>query len=384
MAVDLVSSCADVELVAHTTDRTALPQLLESTGVDVVVLDATAGLDPQLVAVAREHETVPVVALVADASPHLIDQACRLSVADVAPIHTSPEHLSYVLRKTAVFRAATHSTRTRRTAKAMTFLSTKGGVGKTTIACNVGATLAAHCGLRTLLVDADFASGDVALTLGEDVRHTVTDLLMTNGPLDGETIERFATKHVSGMHVLAAPTRIEDAALLEAERFAHMLAAARDSYDMVLIDTPSDLNEHVIAALDHTDEAVLVSSLDVAALKNLVMLSNTLGALNIAAHRRIVVNRSGADVLLKDAQVRDYLPEAVFTKIPSSKLVPTSLNIGALVTEAHPRSPVSQSLIDLAMRISPLAAQHQRSGLRGMFRRSTPTFTDRTSYVFTG
>ena len=102
----------------------------------------------------------------------------------------------------------------------------KGGSGKTVLATNL-AVAAARSGVATLLVDLDLQFGDSALTLGVTPRATIADLAASAGDIDAEKLEAFvATEPRSGLSVLPAPRRPEEADVVGQAELAAVLEAA--------------------------------------------------------------------------------------------------------------------------------------------------------------
>src|SRR5205807_5434226 len=77
----------------------------------------------------------------------------------------------------------------------------KGGVGKTTIATNLAATLQLRKDRRVLLVDGDTVTGHVALSLGIKSVRGVADTWGPELEGDGESILNLASEHSSGIRV---------------------------------------------------------------------------------------------------------------------------------------------------------------------------------------
>src|SRR5439155_16963389 len=116
---------------------------------------------------------------------------------------------------------ATHTTRHVHTGggggrhgKIVTVFSPKGGTGKTVTATNLAAALAKFEQRKTLLLDLDLQFGDAAIMLGIEPEKTIYDLVVAPGELDTEKLAGYTTKHVSGLDVLPAPLRAEDAELV--------------------------------------------------------------------------------------------------------------------------------------------------------------------------
>ena len=89
--------------------------------------------------------------------------------------------------------------------------------------------------------------------------------------------------------------RPEDAELVAEERVGRLLDVAKESYDVIVVDTPPFFQAPVLATLDRTDRLLLVASLDIPAVKNVKLTLQTLNLLHYPKERiHLVLNRSGA------------------------------------------------------------------------------------------
>ncbi len=230
----------------------------------------------------------------------------------------------------------------------VTVFSAKGGVGKTTIATNLGVYLAST-GSRVLLVDLDLAFGDVAISLQLAPSRSTSDLIAMSGQLDPQGLASAVTRHSSGLDTLCAPDAPTDAELIPVATTAQLLRVARGMYDFVIVDTPPAFNEHVLATFDVTDVSILVATMDVSAVKNLRITLDTMDQLGYAQESRVIVlNRSDIRAGLKPAEVAAVTRAPIDVCIPDSIDVPAAINRGVAIVVDEPEHRVSVALRKLA------------------------------------
>ena len=234
--------------------------------------------------------------------------------------------------------------------KVVTVFSAKGGCGKTTIATNVAAALAAEK-RRVCLVDLDLPFGDVAIMLQLHLEHTIADAVTMTGHMDELGVSSILSTHASGLDVLVAPLEPADAERVTPALVSDLLSQLRRMYEVVVVDTPPAFTEPVLAALDMTDLYLLVATLDIPAVKNLKLTLEMLEMLNHSVDKqRIIVNRSDAKVGLTVADVEQALHRQISVEIPSSRDVPAAINKGVPLVLDQPNHPVSVALRGLAVR----------------------------------
>lgn len=232
--------------------------------------------------------------------------------------------------------------------KIVTVFSPKGGVGKTMLSTNLAVHLARK-GVRTCIVDLDLASGDVGISLQIIPERTISDVLSMQGQIDTQAISAIATMHpASGLDVICAPADPADADRIPVNVVQQLLRAATEVYDFVVVDTPPEFTEHVLAACDVSDELILIATLDIPSVKNLRIALDTLDMLgNPEESRLIVLNKADLKVGLKPEDVRAALKREVAVSIPSSLHVPSSVNRGVPVILDDPKSPVSAAIREI-------------------------------------
>lgn len=226
----------------------------------------------------------------------------------------------------------------------ITVFSAKGGCGKTTVATNLAAVLAAGGSRKVCLVDLDLAFGDVAIAMQLFPARTMADAIGLSR-LDEPAVRSLLTTHSPGLDALVAPVEPGTADSIPGPLVANLLQVLKTMFDYVIVDTPPAFTDHVLAAFDHSDHVLLLATLDIPALKNLKLTLETLEMLNYPRDRwHIVLNRSDAKVGLSIADVEKTLKTEIDCQLPSSRAVPSSINRGVPIVLDEPNHAVSTAL----------------------------------------
>jgi pilus assembly protein CpaE len=178
---------------------------------------------------------------------------------------------------------------------------------------------------------------------------TIADAVPLGSGLDMSVIEPLLTPHRDGLWALAAPVQPDAKDSIPAQLIGTVLQLLKTAFDFVVVDTAPAFDEHVLAALDATDELLLVTTLDVPTLKNVKIAVETLDLLNFpVARRRLVLNRADEKVGLTHDKVESTLGMKIAVSIPTSPQVATATNAGEPITSALPKHPVSVAIAGMA------------------------------------
>ena len=269
----------DVELVGTAADPVKAGAKLAESAAQVILHGTTATEHvptPEVEAI-RAVTAAPIVLVTSASANSLLSEALQAGIHDVVLLPQLTDGIVFTIKKAhslAAGRAAGASGKAAAHAegKVVTLFSPKGGSGKTALACNLAVLFARKHQRRTLLLDLDLQFGDVAIMMGIEPDKTIYDLVMARRELDSEALAGYVTAHQSGVHVLPAPLRPEDAELVTEERLGHLFAVAKESYDVVIVDTPPFFHGPVLSTLDRTDQLLLVVSMDVPVIKNVKLI----------------------------------------------------------------------------------------------------------------
>lgn len=236
--------------------------------------------------------------------------------------------------------------------------SSKGGCGKTTVATNLAAALSTGGeGSSVCLLDFDLETGDVAIALQLDPARTISDALGMQGGLDERAMASLVVPYKAHMDCLLAPTKPSDAEFVSATLAGEILEVAADMYDYVVIDAPPAFTDVVLKCFDMADAYVLLTTLDMPALKNLKVTVDTLDNLGFPRTKwQVVLNRGGSRVGLTASDVERTIGVPISVEIPSSVEVPLRLNEGVTVVEASPRHAVARAFMELADKLRKTAS----------------------------
>lgn len=351
----------EVELVGTAADPTKVGSKLAESGAQVVLHGTTATdhVPTDEIEAIRGITAAPIVLVTSASANAILSQALAAGIFDVVLLPQLTDGIVFTIKKAhslAAGRPTGPSSKESRglEGKTVTLFSPKGGSGKTVLACNLAATFARHQKRKTLLLDLDLQFGDVAIMMGIEPEKTIYDLVMARRELDPDALAGYVTVHQSGVHVLPAPMRPEDAELVTEERLAHLFAVAKETYDVTIVDTPPFFHGPVLSTLDRTDQLLLVGSMDVPAVKNIKLTMQTLDLLHYPKERRhLLLNKSGSKVGLKSSEVERALDFKVEFEVPVEREVAVSVNRGVPLVLSSPRSGVSKALADIADKLVP-------------------------------
>jgi pilus assembly protein CpaE len=316
------------------------------------------------------HPEISVV-LVAKSTPELLESALRAGVRDVI----APDAGQAEIQK-AMWRA-TASAERRRAAliaetvtapavaeggKVVAVVAPKGGSGKTALAVNAALALQQEGGERVAIVDLDLLFGDVTNALLLDPEHSIGDALDV-GRLDPTTIKVLLTRRSKDLFVLTAPDSPAQGELVTDDLVVKALDALRHEFDYIVVDTAAGLTEVTLAAIEVADELIFICDMSVSAVRGLHKVINALGQLGLLSKKRhFVLNRADSKVGLSVSDVEAAVGMRVDVRIPSSRLVPRSMNEGQPLVESAPKTPVARSFIEVAELVAGEEFAVKRSG----------------------
>jgi pilus assembly protein CpaE len=240
----------------------------------------------------------------------------------------------------------------------ITVFGAKGGIGKTTISTNLATALVRATSSTVVLVDMDTRFGDVAIMMDVAVEQSIADLARRVDEMDRDTVRDYLVRHHSGVMILPAPLHPTEWRNVTPQQIVKIINLLAQSHDYVIIDTPGTFNEIVAATLESAGLILLVTSMDIASIKDTALALEMLQSAAVSEDKvKLMINHSTAANTLREEDVERVLEYRVFWRVPHDLNVATSTQLGQPVVITKPYARVSRSISDLAAALSGTVAE---------------------------
>ena len=296
-----------------------------------------------------EQTSTAIISAAQNASADLMLQSLRAGAREFLHLPIAAEELKTVLDRVSEFCAGQLET-PKKKGRMVAVFSSKGGCGTSFIATNLAASTAA----RTVLVDLNLQAGDLPLLLGLDPKYSIADMVENRVRLDDALIASFVTPYSSKLSLLAAPKEADAADEIVPDHVFQVLQRLRESYEYIVLDPQHTFDAITLAALDQSDEIVLVLTLDIPAIRSTQRALAIFDRLGYPRKKiRIVVNRWSKQIDLDLRQVEKFLGEPVIGFIPSDyQTAVTSINLGCPLVQSESDSKISVEIKRIAQTIA--------------------------------
>jgi pilus assembly protein CpaE len=185
--------------------------------------------------------------------------------------------------------------------------------------------------------------------MGVRPERTIYDLVRSGGSVDAEKLEAYVMPHPSGVRVLVAPTRPDQASAVGPEFLREIYPLLRATSDFVVLDSSPGFTPEVISAIDNSTYVCMVGMLDTLSLKNTRLGLETLDLMGYDEERIVLVlNRADSRVGIDDDDVVAVMGRRPDVRVPSDIQVPRAVNEGTPIVLSRPESGASQAFRSLA------------------------------------
>jgi pilus assembly protein CpaE len=283
---------------------------LQETASDLLIVACEGYSDRALYfidAAVKQEPDRPVVVLTTGSPNGFVRRVFESGADDILTLPEAPERISFALEKAVARRRGAAVASGIALAPMICILGPKGGTGKTLVSTNLSVALAL-AGFRTALVDLDLQFGDIGLALGMRPDKTIYDLAKSGGSLDEDKLAAYLVRHMSGLGVLLAPTRPDQASAVTVDFLRDVFTTLRSMSDYVIIDTPPGFTPEVIAAIDASSDVCMVGMLDSLSLKNTKLGLETLELMGYDPERiALILNRADTRVGITHEDVQAFI-----------------------------------------------------------------------------
>ncbi len=344
----------------------------------VVTLDSDHAKALQLIQqLTAEFAGMPILAVSARGDGQSILQALRAGAKEFLTAPVVLEELLLALQRLRQGRAASNGDASgsangsaRIESLVVSVVGSRGGVGTTSLAVNLGCNMAQVKGHNVALVDLDLALGDADVALDLIPDYTLADVAMNIDRLDMTFLRRSLCKHASGLSLLPHPVQMEDIGLIHEDHLARLINLLRASYTHLVLDLSKRFTPTDLTAMRMSDVILLVAQLELTSLRNAVRMLHTMGNEDGLRDKvKIIINRVGSeDCDITMAKAEETLGRSIFWQVPNDyKAVLGARNAGVPLLMHAPRSKTQASLVGLAGALCGKTAEAPRKERRGFF-----------------
>jgi pilus assembly protein CpaE len=290
-----------------------------------------------------------IISAAQSASGDLILQSLRAGAREFLNLPIKPTELKTVFDRISDL-SVSQAEAPKKRGRMVSVFSSKGGVGTSFIATNLAAAIPA----RTVLVDLNLQAGDLPLYLGVDPKYSIAEIVENRSRLDDALIMSFVSPCTPQLSLLAAPKQADSADEIEPEHVFEVLQRLRESFDYVVLDPQHTFDSITLAALDQSDEILMVLSLDIPAIRSTQRALEIFDRLGYPRKKiRIVVNRWSKQIDLDLRQVEKFIGEPAIGFIPSDyQTTVNSINLGTPLLQSEPNSKIAQEIRRIAKQIT--------------------------------
>lgn len=250
-------------------------------------------------------------------------------------------------------------------------VSGKGGVGKTTLVANIGASLASVFKKDVIVVDCNVTTSHLGLYLGMYYYPISLNKVLSNQVSIDNAIYDYS---INGMRIIPASLSIDDLKGIDISRLNQSIKGLFGKTDIVLLDSAPGLGREAMSTMRAADEILYVMTPFIPSMMDIIKCNAIANELNLKP-LGVVMNMTGEGKHeLTPEEVEQLVELPVISTIPRDKNVLKSLAAKLPVIDFNPNSIASQEIIKLAAEI--IGEEYKPRGrirrFFGSFRRKKP------------
>jgi pilus assembly protein CpaE len=322
--------------------------------IEIVIIDVSNKTDYILNVISKilsVHKNCKFVAITSDYSANSVIKIMRTGVRELIQAPVIKEDFLNSIKK---LRNQTPIIQERKS-RVITVFSNKGGIGKTSIAVNMSLELANITKEKIALIDLNLQMGDITTFLdivpSFDISYPINNLHKMNSEFLLNTLEKYKD---TNLYVLAEPPSLEKAKQITPDQITNLIKILRETFSYIIIDVSPNFDKKTIATLDNSDMILLVTMVNLPAIRNCQRCLDIFDRLGYNANKtQIVLNRFMENDEIKVDDVENVLNRDVYWKIPNNYFaIMSAINKGIPISMMQPDSNIAQSYQGLAVKLS--------------------------------
>ena len=297
----------------------------------------------------RIAERIPIVVSAPELSSDFMLLCVKKGARDFLKQPLSGEEVGPMMKR--LLHEKPKSMEEKQLADTFAFFSYKGGIGTTFLSCNTAVALANVTRARVLMWDLVFQNGDVPFFFDYDPVATLTDLLENLSRIDAQYLEGVLPEHSSGISILPAPKRPEEAENIRADQIHQLHQTLRKFYDYIIVDAGHSLTDPVISLMDHSKYILVTTDLHLPVLKNTLRCLEVFERLGYVEGKfKILLNRYNSKYEKFDLEkAEEILRYSIAYTFPNDYVTASrSLNAGIPVAELDSSTALAQQFKSFA------------------------------------
>ncbi len=317
---------------------------LQNPGIyDILILEI--GNEPKVeLQLAKDLESSGIARNVfltsANKDPEILIEAIRAGIKEFFPQPINKEDVRNALIKVKEEKGETNDGKAVHKGKIINVFGSKGGVGTTTIAVNLAASLASREDSSSVaLIDLKPVFGEVSTILNLETSFSWLEVTKNISRLDPTYLMSVLTKHPSGVYVLSSPVELTNDHKVNPKALATLVSMMQTMFDFIVVDSGQSIDETSREIIKISDTVLLVCELSLSCIINIKRLQDAFQKYGLLEEEKIgiVVNRfvKNSEISLKDAE--ESLNKKIMLSIPNAyKITMNAINQGKPIrTAAH-------------------------------------------------
>lgn len=322
----------------------------------IVIIDISHKIELALDIISKisnNHKTCKIIVTSSSYSTETIIKAMRAGAREFLPKPLIKDDFVTALNKIKEHVSGFHSEDKK--CRIITTFSNKGGIGKTAIATNLALELANMTKERVALIDLNLQLGDITTFLdinpSFDISYVIQNLSRIDETFLLSSLEKYKE---TSLYVLADPPYLEQAEDITAEQISALFDVLKQAFSYIVVDTSANFDGKTITALDHSDLILLISIVNLPAIRNCQRCLELFERLGYEKSKtKIILNRYMENDEIKIEDVEDVLGRKIYWKIPNNYFtIMSAINKGIPVGLINADSNISKSYRELAAMLS--------------------------------